>query len=127
MRFLRIAAALSSTGRMRSGNPGATSGSRRTKSGGFSQFSRSAFSRRAASPIRTEAALTNTGSATIDAGTILDASDPNLLDPVTITFVDANNYSVNGGPPIPYTSGAPIASDRVKSRPRRRGTPRVSR
>jgi flagellar hook-associated protein 1 FlgK len=65
----------------------------------------------AASPIRTEASLGNTGSATIDAGTILDASNPNLLDPVTIAFVDANNYSVNGGPPIPYTSGAPIAGN----------------
>jgi len=62
----------------------------------------------AAAPIRTEASLSNTGSATIDAGTVLDPSDPNLLSTVTITFVDANNYSVNGGPPQAYTSGSPI-------------------
>lgn len=62
----------------------------------------------AASPIRTDAALANTGSATIDAGTVVDPADPNLLDTVTIQFVDANNYSVNGGPSQPYTSGAPI-------------------
>jgi flagellar hook-associated protein 1 FlgK len=62
----------------------------------------------AASPIRAEAALGNTGSATIDPGSVVDVTDPTLLDTVTIQFVDANNYSVNGGPPIPYTSGAPI-------------------
>ena len=62
----------------------------------------------AASPIVTAAALANTGSAAIDAGTVVDPSDPNLLDAVSIQFVYANNYSVNGGPPIPYTSGAPI-------------------
>jgi flagellar hook-associated protein 1 FlgK len=62
----------------------------------------------AASPIRTEAALGNTGSATIDAGTVVDPSDPNLLSTVTIQFIDAANYSVNGGPPIAYTSGTPI-------------------
>jgi flagellar hook-associated protein 1 FlgK len=62
----------------------------------------------AAAPIRTEAALANTGSASIDAGTVLDPTDPNLLSTVTISFVDANNYSVNGGPPLAYTSGAPI-------------------
>jgi flagellar hook-associated protein 1 FlgK len=62
----------------------------------------------AASPVRTEAALGNTGSATIDAGTIVDPADPDLLSTVTIQFIDANNYSVNGGPPIAYTSGAPI-------------------
>jgi flagellar hook-associated protein 1 len=62
----------------------------------------------AAAPITTEAALSNTGSATIDAGIVLDPANPDLLDTVTIEFVDANNYSVNGGPPIPYTSGDPI-------------------
>ena len=62
----------------------------------------------AASPIRTEGALGNTGSATIDAGTIVDPSDPNLLSTVTIQFIDASNYSVNGGPAVAYTSGAPI-------------------
>jgi flagellar hook-associated protein 1 FlgK len=62
----------------------------------------------AAAPIATEAALSNTGLATIDAGIVLDPTNPALLDTVTIEFVDANNYSINGGPPIPYTSGEPI-------------------
>jgi flagellar hook-associated protein 1 len=62
----------------------------------------------AAAPIRTDAALANTGSATIDAGTVLDPTDPNLLSTATIQFIDASTYTVNGGPPQAYTSGAPI-------------------
>jgi hypothetical protein len=47
VRFFRIAA-FSSTGRRRSGKPGITSGTRVTRSGGFSHASRSSLSRAAA-------------------------------------------------------------------------------
>jgi flagellar hook-associated protein 1 FlgK len=62
----------------------------------------------AASPVQTQAALANLGSGVIDGVTILDATDPNLLATVDIVFIDANNYSVNGGPPQAYTSGGAI-------------------
>ena len=52
VRFLSSVAHSSSRGRMRSGKPGTTSGTRTTRSGGFSQFSRSSFSRLATAAIR---------------------------------------------------------------------------
>lgn len=72
----------------------------------------------AAAPIRTAAAATNTGSATISPGTV-DAStqpplNPNLLQPVTITFTSPTTYDVTGtgtGNPVGliYTPGADIS------------------
>jgi flagellar hook-associated protein 1 FlgK len=64
----------------------------------------------AAGAILTSAAGTNTGAATISAGTVLDSANPNLLTPATITFANPpNTFSVNGGPAVAYTSGANIA------------------
>ena len=41
---------------------------------------------------------------------MLDSANPNLLTPATITFANPpNSYSVNGGAPVAYTSGANIA------------------
>jgi flagellar hook-associated protein 1 FlgK len=62
----------------------------------------------AASPIRTAADIANAGSAEISAGQVLDPTNPQLQDPVTITFLSPTTYSVNGGPPVAYTSGDPI-------------------
>ncbi|MGH8265592.1 MAG: flagellar hook-associated protein FlgK [Steroidobacterales bacterium] len=62
----------------------------------------------AAGPIRTSAALANTGSASISQGDVLDATHANLLNTVNIQFLSATTYSVNGGPAIAYTSGANI-------------------
>lgn len=62
----------------------------------------------AAAPIRTSAALANTGTASISQGMVLDATNPNLLTTTTLNFV-AGGYQVNGlGPVIPYTNGANI-------------------
>jgi flagellar hook-associated protein 1 FlgK len=62
----------------------------------------------AAAPIRTSAALANTGAGAISAGEVLDATDANLLATTTINFV-AGGYQVNGaGPVLAYTSGAAI-------------------
>jgi flagellar hook-associated protein 1 len=64
----------------------------------------------AAGAILTTAGSTNTGAATISAGTVLDSTNPNLLTPATITFANPpNTFSVNGGPPVAYTSGGNIA------------------
>jgi flagellar hook-associated protein 1 len=62
----------------------------------------------AAAPIRTSAALANTGTGSISAGIALDTTDPNLWTTTTLNFV-AGGYQVNGaGPVIAYTPGANI-------------------
>jgi flagellar hook-associated protein 1 FlgK len=62
----------------------------------------------AAAPTRTDTALTNTGSATISAGEIVDVAHPSLLATSTIAFIDATTYSVNGAGAFAYTPGANI-------------------
>ncbi len=62
----------------------------------------------AAAPTRTIAALANTGTASISAGQVVDATNPNLLATSTIAFVNATTYTINGGPPLAYTPGANI-------------------
>lgn len=63
----------------------------------------------AAAPIRAAAASGNTGSATISAGEVVDASNASLRSSVTIQFTDATHYSVNGAGSFAYTSGSPIS------------------
>lgn len=63
----------------------------------------------AAAPVRTRASLGNSGSGAISAGEVLNATDPGLFNTVTLNFVSATQYQVNGaGPLIAYTSGANI-------------------
>jgi len=63
----------------------------------------------AAGAIQTSAAGSNTGSATISAGTVQNSADPNLLQPVTIQFTTPpTTYSVNGAPGVAYTDGGNI-------------------
>jgi flagellar hook-associated protein 1 FlgK len=62
----------------------------------------------AAGAIKTAAAGSNTGSATISSGTVLDAANPNLLSPLTIAFSSPTTYTINGGAPNTYTSGGNI-------------------
>jgi flagellar hook-associated protein 1 FlgK len=63
----------------------------------------------AAGAVATSASDSNTGSATIASGTVLDAADPNLLATTTIEFTSPTTYSVNGVGSFAYTSGANIA------------------
>lgn len=73
----------------------------------------------AAVPIRTSSNLANTGTATIDAGVVPKPTppatlDPNLREPVTITFTSATTFDVSGlgtGNPagVAYTSGGAIS------------------
>ncbi len=62
----------------------------------------------AAAPIRASAALANTGSGSISAGEVLDASNPALRNGVSIAFIDATHYSVNGAGSFSYTPGGNI-------------------
>lgn len=62
----------------------------------------------AALPIIASAPLGNTGTGSIQGETILDATDANLLDSVTIEFTGPATYSVNGAGSFAYTPGADI-------------------
>lgn len=63
----------------------------------------------AAAPIKAGAAVANTGSGTITPGTVVDASDPNLRNPVSIQFTGPGTYSIDGNGPYAYTPGQPIS------------------
>jgi len=62
----------------------------------------------AAAPIRSSASLANSGSGTISAGEVLDATNPALRNGVSISFIDATHYSVNGAGSFAYTPGGNI-------------------
>jgi flagellar hook-associated protein 1 FlgK len=65
----------------------------------------------AAGAIQTSAADTNTGSATISAGTVVDAANPALLNTTTIQFLTPTTYSVNGAGSFAYASGGNVDLD----------------
>ena len=62
----------------------------------------------AAAPIRTAAAAANTGAGTISAGSVVDATNPNLRTTSTLQFTGANTYSINGAGSFTYTPDQPI-------------------
>ncbi|MEO8314603.1 MAG: flagellar hook-associated protein FlgK [Pseudomonadota bacterium] len=62
----------------------------------------------AAAPIRSAAAVANSGSATISAGEVLNAGNAQLRNTVTLQFIDATHYSINGVGSNVYTAGANI-------------------
>ena len=62
----------------------------------------------AAGAIQTSASDSNTGGATIGAGTVLDAANPALLNTTTIQFLTPTTYSVNGAGSFAYTSGGNV-------------------
>jgi flagellar hook-associated protein 1 FlgK len=62
----------------------------------------------AAAPIRTAADTGNSGSGTISAGEVLDSTNAQLRAPVTIEFLSANTYSINGAGSFTYTAGSDI-------------------
>src|SRR5690348_7336991 len=70
----------------------------------------------AAAPIRTDAPVANSGTGRISAGTVNapPPPDPNLRQPVTITFTSATTFDVSGtgtGNPagVSFAAGAPIS------------------
>jgi flagellar hook-associated protein 1 len=62
----------------------------------------------AAAPIRTAADTGNTGTGSITAGEVLDSTNAQLRSPVTIEFLSATTYSINGAGTFTYTDGANI-------------------
>jgi len=62
----------------------------------------------AASPTATSADLGNTGTGQISAGSVIDATNPNLLATTTIQFINATTYSINGAGSFAYTPGGNI-------------------
>jgi flagellar hook-associated protein 1 FlgK len=62
----------------------------------------------AAGALQTSAADANTGTAAISAGTVLDPTNPNLLNTTTIQFLTPTTYSVNGAGSFAYTSGGNV-------------------
>jgi flagellar hook-associated protein 1 len=62
----------------------------------------------AAGAVVTSASDSNTGSASIAAGTVVDATNPALLTTTTIAFTSPTTYSVNGAGSFAYTSGGSI-------------------
>jgi len=65
----------------------------------------------AAAPIRTAANPANSGSATISQGSVVDATNAALRSPVTIQFLTASTYSINGAGSFAYTAGSPITAN----------------
>jgi flagellar hook-associated protein 1 FlgK len=64
----------------------------------------------AAGAVKTAAAGTNTGAASISSGTVLDSTNANLLSPVTIAFTSPTTYTINGVSNT-YTSGGNISAN----------------
>jgi flagellar hook-associated protein 1 FlgK len=62
----------------------------------------------AAAPIRTSATSANTGTGTISAGSVVDATNASLRTTSTIAFIDASTYSINGAGTFTYTADQPI-------------------
>lgn len=63
----------------------------------------------AAVPMRTLEDPANTGSGIIGAPRVVDATDPALLTPLTISFIAPNTYQINGAGAFAYTPGGTIA------------------
>jgi flagellar hook-associated protein 1 len=62
----------------------------------------------AAAPIRSAATSGNSGSGTISAGEVLDSTNAQLRAPVTIQFLTATTFSINGAGSFAYTGGGNI-------------------
>jgi flagellar hook-associated protein 1 len=63
----------------------------------------------AAAPIVSAATAGNLGSGVISAGEVIDATDPQLRAPVSITFSSPTQYTISGDPTVyTYTAGADI-------------------
>jgi flagellar hook-associated protein 1 FlgK len=62
----------------------------------------------AAAPIKGSAGTANTGNGTISRGEVLDVTNAQLRAPVTIQFLTANTYSINGAGSFAYAAGGNI-------------------
>jgi flagellar hook-associated protein 1 FlgK len=62
----------------------------------------------AATPVKGARDLGNLGTGTLSGLRAVDAANPNLLAPVAIEFIDANQYTLDGAGPFAYTAGQTI-------------------
>jgi flagellar hook-associated protein 1 FlgK len=63
----------------------------------------------AAGAVVASTASGNTGNATITSGTVIDSTNPNLLQPQVIQFTSPTAYTINGVTgSLPYVAGGPI-------------------
>ncbi|MCD9045742.1 flagellar hook-associated protein FlgK [Luteimonas sp. MHLX1A] len=65
----------------------------------------------AASPVRVEAALDNLGSGKPTALRVVDARNAALAANVQISFLDGDQYEIDGDGPYPYTPGSAISAN----------------
>jgi flagellar hook-associated protein 1 FlgK len=65
----------------------------------------------AAGAVQATAASGNTGTATISGGTVVDATNPNLLATATLQFTSPTTYSINGAGSFAYTAGTTISQN----------------
>jgi flagellar hook-associated protein 1 FlgK len=65
----------------------------------------------AAGAVRTSPAASNTGTATISSGTVVNAADPNLLTTATVQFTTPTTYSINGAGSFTYAAGGNITQN----------------
>jgi len=65
----------------------------------------------AAGAVKATPVGSNTGTATISSGTVLNAANPNLLATATIQFITPTTYSINGAGSFAYAAGGNIAQN----------------
>ncbi len=65
----------------------------------------------AANPVRVAADLGNIGTGVAGKLDVVDVANAALLNPSSIDFIDANNYTVDGAGPFPYTPGQVISAN----------------
>ncbi|SBV35699.1 Flagellar hook-associated protein FlgK [uncultured Stenotrophomonas sp.] len=65
----------------------------------------------AANPVRASADLGNIGTGVAGKVDVTDPTDTALLNPASIDFIDADNYTIDGTGPFPYVPGQTISAN----------------
>ncbi|KAB7771864.1 flagellar hook-associated protein FlgK [Xanthomonas maliensis] len=65
----------------------------------------------AATAVKATAPVGNLGTGKISDVKVTNASNPALLTPSSVDFIDANQYTIDGAGPFPYTAGQTISAN----------------
>ncbi len=65
----------------------------------------------AATPVSVSSDLANLGTGAASHMTVTDAGNANLLTPASISFIDANQFTIDGAGPYAYTAGQTISAN----------------
>lgn len=65
----------------------------------------------AATPVSVSSDLANLGTGVASHMTVTDAGNANLLTPSSISFIDANQFTIDGAGPYAYTAGQTISAN----------------